>query len=508
MSTWSPTSWRTKPITQDVTYPDAAHHDRVLRKLRTLPPLVSEQEMAEVAAGRAFLLQGGDCAELFEYCSQTPIEHKLSLILIMSLILLNAAHIPIVRIMRIAGQYAKPRSKPTEIVEVTDANGNTVKKEVMSYRGDNVNGYDINDRTPDPDRLTAAYFHSSTTLGYIRTLLSSGFADLHKPLEWSFSYVRNPELLQQFTDVVEHLQDRLEFMKVATGAAGGSERGGTQTVNIFASHEALLLEYEEAFTRAEEHKPSILTPTSRPTTPGPSRSASIVRGERSPASSGILPKKRFYNRSAHFVWIGDRTRQLDGAHIEYFRGIVNPIGVKVGPSMKPDELVRMLDILNPDRIPGKVTLISRYGAAKIDDYLPTHIDAVKATDHVVVWQCDPMHGNTKTSEADSSLKTRHFSDIMHEITRAFEIHREKGTILGGIHLELTGELNDEGYSVTECIGGSMELEDKDLNLNYRTHCDPRLNYEQSLDVAFQVSDYLSAAKKGRKPRNLFKAARQ
>ncbi len=275
-------------------------------------------------------------------------------------------------------------------------------------------------------------------------------------------------------------------------------------------HEALLLEYEEAFTRspAVAGGPSISAPSSRPTTPGPSRSASIARGERSPASSGILPPKRFYNTSAHFIWIGDRTRQLDGAHIEYFRGIANPIGVKVGPSMQPDELVRMLDILNPDRIPGKVTLISRYGAAKVDDFLPALIDAVKATDHVVVWQCDPMHGNTKTSAADASLKTRHFSDVMHEITRAFEIHREKGTVLGGVHLELTGELNDEGYSVTECIGGSMELEDKDLSLNYRTHCDPRLNYEQSLDVAFQVSDYLAAAKKGRKPRDLFKAARK
>ncbi|CAK9780098.1 DAHP synthetase [Cutaneotrichosporon oleaginosum] len=516
MVAWTPSSWREKPITQDVTYPDAADHARVVRKLKHLPPLVSTQEidslaeqMADVAAGKAFLLQGGDCAELFDYCSETPIEHKLSLILIMSLILLNGAHIPIVRIMRIAGQYAKPRSKPTEMVDMPDDNGQTVKKEVLSFRGDNVNGYDMTERAPDPDRLVAAYFHSAATLNYIRTLLSSGFADLHKPLEWSFSYVRNPELQKQFENVVENLQDRLEFMKVATGGAGGSERGGTRTVNIFTSHEALLLEYEEAFTRSSGFVgPSVSAPTSRPTTPGPSRSASIARGERSPASSGVLPPKRYYNTSAHFIWIGDRTRQLDGAHIEYFRGIANPIGVKVGPGMQPDELVRMLDILNPDRVPGKVTLISRYGAAKVDEYLPAHIDAVKATDHVVVWQCDPMHGNTKTSTADASLKTRHFSDVMHEITRAFEIHREKGTVLGGIHLELTGELNDEGYSVTECIGGSMELEDKDLSLNYRTHCDPRLNYEQSLDVAFQVSDYLAAAKKGRKPRDLFKAARQ
>ncbi|KAI9637119.1 putative family II 2-keto-3-deoxy-D-arabino-heptulosonate aldolase [Dioszegia hungarica] len=497
-SAWSPSSWREKPIAQDVTYGDKAHLDRVLSKLRRLPPLVSPTEidrlrsqLADVAAGKAFLLQGGDCAELFDDCSSGPLEHKLSLVLLMSLIIIHGSRLPVVRIMRIAGQYAKPRSKPTEMVDMPGPNG-VEKKEILSFRGDNVNGYDPTDRQPDPDRLLGAYFHSTATLNYIRTLLLSGFADLHKPLDWSFSHVRSPEIQQAFGAVIDSLKDSLDFMRVATGGAGGNERGGMETVDIYTSHEALLLEYEEALTRRQG--PSVTR--SGQSTP----SASPIRSRPDPNLQAHGDK--YYNVSSHFVWIGDRTRQLDGAHVEYFRGIANPIGIKVGPTMEPAELVRVLDVVNPDRIAGKVTIIGRYGAGKVDQYLPAHIDAVKATDHVVVWQCDAMHGNTKSSITDPSLKTRHFADIIQEIVRSIEIHREKGTILGGVHLELTGEVNEDGFSVTECIGGSMELEDKDLSFNYRTHCDPRLNYEQSLDVAFLLADHLKSRRRGETPKDI------
>ncbi|ORX40928.1 DAHP synthetase [Kockovaella imperatae] len=495
---WSPSSWRQKPIAQDVVYEDKAKLDKILNKLRKLPPLVSPTEidrlrnqLADVAAGKAFLLQGGDCAELFDDCSQYPIEHKLSLILLMSLIILHGSRLPVVRIMRIAGQYAKPRSKPTEMID---------GEEVLSFRGDNVNGYEPTDRNPDPERLLGAYFHSTATLNYIRTLLLSGFANLHKPLDWSFSHVRSPELQKAFSGVIESLQDSLDFMRVATGGDGGTARGGTETVDLYTSHEALLLEYEEALTREFDGRP-----TPRPTsgTASPVRPTKMVS---TPSMASFPGKRSFYNTSSHFIWIGDRTRQLDGAHVEYFRGIANPIGIKVGPTMQPDELVRVLDVVDPDRIPGKVTLIGRYGADKVDQHLPGHIDAVKTTDHVVVWQCDAMVSEiTKSSMTDPTLKTRYFADVIQEITKSMEIHKAKGTILGGVHLELTGEVNEDGFSVTECIGGSMELADKDLSFNYRSHCDPRLNYEQSLDVAFLISDHLKAKRRGEAPRDILLA---
>lgn len=510
---WSPSSWRSKPIAQDVIYDDVKHLGVVLGKLKRLPPLVTpveidrlREQLALVAQGKAFLLQGGDCAELFDACEQDMIEHKLSLILIMSLIILHGSRLPVIRIARIAGQYAKPRSKPTEVVDypIGGKDGEKIgmeKKEVLSFRGDNVNGFDVEDRKPDPERLLGAYFHSASTLNYIRSLLSSGFADLHQPRAWSFSHVRSGGLQKAFEEVIERLMDSLDFMRAATGGVGGGGgRGGTETVDFYTSHEGLLLEYEEALTRRVSTAPFSFTRSS----PAPSRSSSTFphspAGRQSDQHSTAGDK--FYNLSSHFIWIGDRTRQLDGAHVEYFRGIQNPIGIKVGPSMGGDELVKMLDVVNPDNIPGKVTLISRYGAEKVDQFLPLHIKAVQQTKHVVVWQCDAMHGNTKSSETDSSLKTRHFADIVHEITRSMQIHQEMGTILGGVHLELTGELNEDGFSVTECIGGSMELADKDLSFNYRTHCDPRLNYEQSLDVAFLIADHLKAKRRGTAPRDV------
>lgn len=378
----------------------------------------------------------------------------------MSLIILHGSRLPVIRIARIAGQYAKPRSKPTEIVEVTNEQGVKEKKEVLSFRGDNVNGFEVSDRKPDPERLLGAYFHSAATLNYIRALLSSGFADLHQPRTWSFSHVRSQGLQKAFEEVIESLMDSLDFMRSATGAqmAGGG-RGGTETVDFFTSHEGLLLEYEEALTRmvappppsnaaglfGRSTRPSCKSNTNYPHSPArpPSRTSSTANLREAATEVG----GKFYNLSSHFIWIGDRTRQLDGAHVEYFRGIENPIGIKVGPTMKPSELVAMLNVVNPRNIPGKVTLISRYGAGKVEEYLPQHIEAVKKTDHVVVWQCDAMHGNTKSSETDASLKTRHFVDIIQEITSSIQIHRRMGTILGGVHLELTGEVNEDGFSV-------------------------------------------------------------
>ncbi|KAG9324546.1 hypothetical protein KVV02_006040 [Mortierella alpina] len=469
---WTPSSWQTKPVKQDVDYPDKAHLDKVLEKIGRLPPMVVpgeteanilgadfnqtllgikihrlRQQLADVAAGKAFLLQGGDCAELFDYCSQSPIESKLKVMLQMSLVLIWGARMPVVRIARMAGQYAKPRSKPTEMHE---------GQEILSYRGDNVNGYDPADRSPDPERLLGAYFHSAATLNYVRAILADGFADLHHPSSWNLHHVKSASLRQEYQTIVDRLTDALDFMKTigadpnSAGSKVGSPLNSLKTVDFFASHEGLLLEYEQALTRLMED---------------PSNSS----------------QQKYYNVGTHFLWIGDRTRQLDGAHVEYFRGIENPIGVKCGPSMKPEELVALLDVLDADKQPGKVTLISRYGADLVDEYLPAHIKAVQGSGHVVVWACDPMHGNTKQSL--SGVKTRHLLDITRELSRAIRIHQQHGSHLGGVHFELTGD------RVTECVGGSMELLDAELLDRYETHCDPRLNYEQALDMAFLIAKY-------------------
>ncbi|KAF9939490.1 hypothetical protein BGZ67_009421 [Mortierella alpina] len=451
---WTPSSWQTKPVKQDVDYPDKAHLDKVLEKIGRLPPMVVpgeihrlRQQLADVAAGKAFLLQGGDCAELFDYCSQSPIESKLKVMLQMSLVLIWGARMPVVRIARMAGQYAKPRSKPTEMHE---------GQEILSYRGDNVNGYDPAHRSPDPERLLGAYFHSAATLNYVRAILADGFADLHHPSSWNLHHVKSASLRQEYQTIVDRLTDALDFMKTigadpnSAGSKVGSPLNSLKTVDFFASHEGLLLEYEQALTRLMED---------------PSNSS----------------QQKYYNVGTHFLWIGDRTRQLDGAHVEYFRGIENPIGVKCGPSMKPEELVALLDVLDADKQPGKVTLISRYGADLVDEYLPAHIKAVQGSGHVVVWACDPMHGNTKQSL--SGVKTRHLLDITRELSRAIRIHQQHGSHLGGVHFELTGD------RVTECVGGSMELLDAELLDRYETHCDPRLNYEQALDMAFLIAKY-------------------
>ncbi|KAJ1929434.1 hypothetical protein IWQ60_001181 [Tieghemiomyces parasiticus] len=442
---WAPDSWTTKPRKQDVTYPDPQAFEEVLQRLGSLPPLVCPEEVVKlraqlrkVALGEAVLLQGGDCAELFEYCNDDTIRNKLKVLLQMSLVLIWGTGLPVVRIARMAGQYAKPRSSPYETVNGT---------QVMSFRGDNVNGYELDQRTPDPQRLLSAYFHSATTLNYVRALLQAGFADLHHPLSWNLDHVREDKRRGEYQAIVTQLIQTLEFMR--TIGAAGDDLASLNTADIFMSHEGLILEYEQALTRHQH-----------------------ARGTDGPA---------WYNLGAHFLWIGDRTRQLDGAHIEYFRGIQNPIGIKCGPTLEAAELVRVLDIVNPDREVGKVTLISRYGANKIQDHLPAHIEAVRAAGHVVVWACDPMHGNTETSP--TGVKTRNFDNIMAEIKASANIHSSLGSRLNGIHLELTGD------SVTECVGGSMELTHGDLAQNYTTFCDPRLNNKQSLDIAFLVASY-------------------
>ncbi|KNZ75798.1 Phospho-2-dehydro-3-deoxyheptonate aldolase, partial [Termitomyces sp. J132] len=462
---------------QPVAYPDAAHLNKVLSEISTLPPLVTPSEIERlrhqlslVQRNEAFLLHAGDCAESFDACTNENISAKIGLILSFSLILVWGARLPIVRIGRIAGQYAKPRSNSYERVG---------DREVLSFRGDNVNGLDVNERIPDPERLLKAYFHSATTLNCVRGLLSSGFASLHHPRNWSLAHVRSPALRREFSQIITALGDALDFSHTIGADANTTpyERGGARNtleeVDFYTSHEGLMLDYEQALTRA---------------LPIPDRSKA------NGTKSDPRDHKAHYNTSAHFLWIGDRTRQLTGAHVEYFRGIRNPIGIKVGPSMMADELVRLLEIVNPDRESGRVTLITRYGASKIQDHLPLHIRSVHASGHPVAWVCDPMHGNTQTSSL--GLKTRHFGTIVSEIVDCLRIHAANNSRLNGVSLEFTGELNDEGFSVTECVGGSMELGEEELGLRYQSFCDPRLNFEQSLDVAFLISNHFKKERRG------------
>ena len=466
---WTPSSWTSKPIKQDVVYDDREAVVQALSKLERLPPLVTPTEITklknslrDVALGKAFLLQGGDCAELFEYCEEGAIDSKIKLLLQMSLVLIYGAYKPVIRIARMAGQYAKPRSSPTEMHE---------GREIPSFRGDILNGYATEDRTPDPSRLVSAYFHSSATLNHLRASLASGIADLHSPMDWELGHVKDDKIKAQYTRIVDNISDSLRFMKTV-----GADRGsGLETVDLYTSHEGLLLEYEQSLTRRLRHPStypsSQLPPSSRNTQTNGHHIEEIT------ASDG----KGWYDTSAHFLWIGDRTRQLTGAHVEFFRGLENPIGIKVGPTMTSAELVSLLDILNPSKAIGKVTLITRYGEHEIASLLPSHIQAVRECGHIVVWQCDPMHGNTKSTP--SGVKTRAFSSIFSELSSALKIHQEQGSFLGGVHLELTGE------AVTECIGGSEGLTEDDLNVNYTTYCDPRLNEKQALELAFLVAGH-------------------
>jgi len=442
-STWSPSSYRGYPIKQQPEYKDADALEQALRKVRQLPPLVHhdevvslKQKLALAAEGKAFLLQGGDCAERFMDCSQQPIENKFKILLQMSLIILHKARVPIVRIARMAGQFAKPRSSTYETV-----NG----QQVLSFKGDNINSFDVSKREPDPNRMVEAYFHSAATLNYIRAMISGGVADLHHPDSWILDHIQDDSVRDEYEKLINKITDAMDFFHIINADRTGS----LKSVELFTSHEGLLLGYEEALTKRVKNS----------------------HGD------------KYFNLGAHFLWIGDRTRDINGAHVEYFKGIANPVGVKVGPSMKPDELVELISILNPDREPGKLTLITRYGSSQVEKLLPGHIQAVKKSGVPVLWVCDPCHGNTEMTS--SGYKTRDIEKMLSELIKTFEVHKREGTILGGVHLELTGD------NVTECVGGSQSLSVSHLPTNYETFCDPRLNYTQSLDFAFAVAGLLS-----------------
>ena len=443
-TSWSAASWRKFPATQQPDWPDADALKKAEARLSTVPPLVFAGEarhltrdLAEVANGQAFLLQAGDCAESFADFSADSIRDKLKIILQMAVALTYAAGVPVVKVGRIAGQFAKPRSAETETV------GDLA---LQSFRGHMVNddAFEADARRPDPERLVAAYQQSASTLNLLRAFTKGGFADLSQVHLWNQQFVASSTEGQRYEQIASEIERALRFM-AACGIDLAAEEGLHQ-VDFFTSHEALILPYEECLTRVDS-----------------------LTGD-------------WYDCSAHMVWIGDRTRQLDGAHVEFFRGICNPVGCKVGPSCTPEELVGLCERLNPDRLPGRLTLITRLGANQVEQLLPPLIRAVEAEGHPVIWACDPMHGNTFTSAG--GRKTRRFDDILAELRSFFAVHRDEGTWPGGLHVELTGD------DVTECLGGSEEILEGDLGARYTTTCDPRLNARQSLDLAFRVAEFL------------------
>lgn len=443
-ASWSAASWRKFPSAQQPDWPDADALKKAEARLSALPPLVFAGEarhltrdLAEVANGQAFLLQAGDCAESFDDFSADSIRDKLKIILQMAVALTYAAGVPVVKVGRIAGQFAKPRSADTETV------GDVA---LASFRGHMVNddAFDTEARRPDPERLIAAYHQSASTLNLLRAFTKGGFADLSQVHLWNQQFVASSTEGQRYERIASEIDRALRFM-AACGIDLGAEAGLHQ-VDFFTSHEALILPYEECLTRVDS-----------------------LTGDP-------------YDCSAHMVWIGDRTRQLDGAHVEFFRGICNPVGCKIGPTCTPEELAGLCERLNPDRQPGRLTLIIRLGADKVEELLPPLVRAVEAAGHPVIWACDPMHGNTFTSAG--GRKTRRFDDILSELRAFFAVHRDEGTWPGGVHIELTGD------DVTECLGGSEEILEGDLGVRYTTTCDPRLNGRQSLDLAFQVAEFL------------------
>ncbi|HZH43966.1 MAG TPA: 3-deoxy-7-phosphoheptulonate synthase class II [Lysobacter sp.] len=435
---WTPASWRARPARQLPQYPDAGALEGVLHELQALPPLVTsweilalKQQIAEAQEGKRFLLQGGDCAESFDACTSEVISNRLKVLLQMSLVLVHGLRKPVIRVGRFAGQYAKPRSTDTETV-----NGVSLP----CYRGDMVNApaFTAEARTPDPRRMVKAHARSAMTMNFVRALIDGGFADLHHPEYWNLSWVRHSPLADEYHRMVEAIGDSVRFMETLSG----EEIHNLNRVDFYTSHEALLLPYEEALTRQ-------------------------------------VPRHwGWFNLSTHYPWIGMRTADVDGAHVEYFRGIRNPIAVKVGPSLSADALLRLIDVLSPDDEPGRLTLIHRMGAAQIEQKLPPLLDAVRRDGRRVLWVCDPMHGNTETTH--NGYKTRRFANIGRELELAFELHGAAGTRLGGVHLELTGE------DVTECLGGARALTETDLERAYTSTVDPRLNYEQALEVAMLI----------------------
>lgn len=439
---WTPDSWRTKTALQLPIYPDQPALQAALLQLGRLPPLVTgweidklRNQLADVARGERFLLQGGDCSESFADCDSEVIAGKLKILLQMSLVLVQGAKKRVLRVGRIAGQYAKPRSADTETRD---------GKTLPSYRGDMINrtGFTLEERTPDPALLLRAYERSALTINFIRALVEGGFADLHHPEVWDVVFVANSPRAGEYRRMVESIGESLRFMETVTGSVL-SDFG---RVDFFTSHEGLHLHYEQAQTRRVAHLPG------------------------------------WYDLSTHFPWIGERSRFLEAAHVEFFRGIANPIGVKIGPAVSPDEALELIRRLNPQDEPGRLTFITRFGAGKVEDRLPLLVERVRQAGKNVIWCCDPMHGNTEITQ--SGIKTRRFDKILQELESSHRVLKECGSHLGGVHFELTGE------NVTECTGGASGVTEADLTRAYRTQLDPRLNYEQAMEMALLLSKLL------------------
>lgn len=443
MDDWNPRSWRNCVALQQPDWPNESAHEEVLSQLETLPPLVFAGEareltnrLAAVERGDAFLLQAGDCAESFD-TSADSIRDRLRVILQMAVVLTYYTGVPVVKIGRIAGQFAKPRSNDTETVDGV---------ELPSFRGHIVNdvGFSEGERVADPQRLLTAYHRAAATLNLLRAFTKGGFADLSRVHQWNREFVADSPAGQRYEDLANEIDRAVQFMS-ACGITSDT-LADLRQVDFYTSHEALLLGYEEALTRSDS-----------------------LSGD-------------WYDCSAHMLWIGERTRQLDGAHVEFLRGVCNPLGCKIGPTATPDDLLKLCEVLNPDQVAGRLTLVTRMGANKVVDNLPPLLAAVKDAGHPVVWVCDPMHGNTFSAE--DGRKTRHFEDVLAEVSGFFAAHRFAGTHPGGVHLELTGD------HVTECLGGGLEVAAADLGDHYETMCDPRLNGSQSIDLAFRVAELL------------------
>ncbi|MCO4784428.1 class II 3-deoxy-7-phosphoheptulonate synthase [Marinomonas atlantica] len=446
-NSWSVQSWRTKQALQQPEYPNAAALAGVEQTLSTMPPLVFagearqlRSELAEVGRGNAFLLQGGDCAESFAEFAANNIRDTFKVLLQMAVVMTYAGKCPVVKVGRMAGQFAKPRSAGMESIDGV---------ELPSYRGDIINGIDFTEgaRVPDPERLIKVYNQSSATMNLLRAFSQGGFADLHEVHKWNLDFIKNSPAGERYQSVANKIDDALQFMEACGVGAGASQLRET---SFYTSHEALLLPYEEALTRQDS-----------------------LTGE-------------WYDCSAHMLWIGDRTRQIDGAHVEFLRGVNNPIGVKAGPSMDPEDLLRLCDTLNPNNEEGRLNVIVRMGADKVANGMPNLIRAVEREGKKVVWSSDPMHGNT--IKASTGYKTRKVDDVLREVQQFFEVHKSEGTYPGGVHFEMTGQ------NVTECVGGAFQVTEADLANRYHTHCDPRLNADQSLELAFMIADTLKKAR--------------
>ncbi|MEP3246099.1 MAG: 3-deoxy-7-phosphoheptulonate synthase class II [Sneathiella sp.] len=441
---WTPDSWRQKPIRQVPTYSDPALLEAVEKDLGAFPPLVFagearslKKKLADVSEGRGFLLQGGDCAESFAEFHPNNIRDTFKVLLQMAVVLTFGANKPIVKVGRLAGQFAKPRSSDMENIDGV---------ELPSYRGDIINGFDFNEeaRLPDPKRMLTAYSQAASTLNLLRAFAQGGYADLHQVQQWNMGFVASRPQGERYREMADRIQDALAFME-----ACGVNSENTPEMNktdFYTSHEALLLRYEQALTRVD-------------------------------STSG-----EYYDTSAHMLWIGDRTRDPDEAHVEFLRGVANPVGVKAGPSQDPDTLLRLIDTLNPENEAGRMTIICRFGAGEVEKHLPALVRKVEQEGRKVVWSCDPMHGNTIKSS--TGYKTRPFDRILSEVREFFDVHAAEGTYAGGVHFEMTGQ------DVTECLGGAFEVTEERLSDRYHTACDPRLNANQALELAFLIAETL------------------